>query len=328
MVDAETKNIERKVISFLKIISESKEPVGARLISQRIKDIGIDLSERTIRYHLKLMDERGLTELIGRDGRLITDQGRRELEEALVEDKVGLAITRIEQLAFRTEFDLRKGTGIVPVNVSLFPQKQFDKALQIMRPAFNAGLCVSERVGVAQEGQILGDIPVPKGCIGMATVCSVVINGCMLKAGIPMDSRFGGILQMKHNQPVRFVELIHYSGSSLDPSEVFIRARMTDVGSVVKNKEGKLLANFRLIPSLCRSIADDVISRLGKAGIRGLVVMGNINEPLCGIPGELNRTGMILLGGLNPVAAAVESGIEVRNFAMGTVMEYDDLIKI
>ena len=36
---------------------------------------------------------------------------------------------------------------------------------------------------------------------------------------------------------------------------------------------------------------------------------------------------MILTGGLNSVAAAVESGIEVENHAMSTVMEYQDLVK-
>jgi repressor of nif and glnA expression len=36
---------------------------------------------------------------------------------------------------------------------------------------------------------------------------------------------------------------------------------------------------------------------------------------------------MILTGGLNSVAAAVESGIEVENYAMSTVMEYRELIR-
>ena len=35
---------------------------------------------------------------------------------------------------------------------------------------------------------------------------------------------------------------------------------------------------------------------------------------------EVNKVGMILIGGLNPVAA-VESGIEVENHAMSTVQE-------
>jgi repressor of nif and glnA expression len=48
---------------------------------------------------------------------------------------------------------------------------------------------------------------------------------------------------------------------------------------------------------------------------------------VCEIPVELNKVGMILTGGLNSVAAAVESGIEVENYAMSTIMEYQDLIK-
>ena len=328
MIGTETKDIERKVVSILKIVSESKEPLGARLISQKLKTYNISLSERTVRYHLKLMDERGLTELIGREGRKITTRGKQELEEALVVDKVGLVITRIEQLAFRTDFNWSNGTGVVPVNISLFPQKKFDKAVQIMKPVFKAGLCVSDKVGIAREGQHLGEVTVPRGYIGLATVCSIVINGCMLKAGVPMDSRFGGILQLKSRKPLRFIELIHYAGSSLDPTEVFIRARMTSVMDAAKKGEGKILANFRAIPSLSRSIAAEVIEKLVGVGLHGLLIMGNINEPVCEVPGELNRIGMVLYGGMNPVAAAVEAGIEAKNFAMSTIMEYDTLTKI
>ena len=81
---------------------------------------------------------------------------------------------------------------------------------------------------------------------------------------------------MRNNEPLRFVELIYYSGCSLDPSEVFIMARMTSV---------------------------------------------------CEVPVELNKVGVVLLGGLNPVAAAEEAGIGAENYAMSTVMEYRDLVK-
>jgi hypothetical protein len=123
------------------------------------------------------------------------------------------------------------------------------------------------------------------------------------------------------------VELIHYAGSSLDPSEVFIRARMTSVRDVAKRGEGKVLANFREIPALCRPIVDEVIAKLKEVGIQGLVIIGNTSEPVCEIPVELNRIGMVLLGGLNPVAAAEEAAIEAENYAMSTVMEYQNLIK-
>jgi repressor of nif and glnA expression len=53
--------------------------------------------------------------------------------------------------------------------------------------------------------------------------------------------------------------------------------------------------------------------------------MGNPSEATCGISVGLNRVGMILLGGLTPVAAAVESGIEVENRAMSTLLDYGDM---
>src|SRR4030043_691362 len=221
MIGIETQEVERKERFILKILSGSQQPLGARVIARLLKDHGVYLGERAVRYHLKLMDERGLTRLVSRDGRLITKPGIEEMGNALVRDKVGFAISRIELLALRTDFDWEKGTGLVPVNVSFFQKGRFEKALQAMKPVFTAGICVSDLVAVAHEGEQLGELIVPEGKIGLATVCSIVINGTLLKAGVPMDSRFGGILQIGNHQPFRFVELIHYAGSSPAPPEVF-----------------------------------------------------------------------------------------------------------
>src|SRR5512142_1333846 len=88
-------DIEKKILLILRILNESPEPVGARLISRRMLDHGVTLSERGVRYHLKLMDDRGLTRLIGRhDGRTITQQGIEEIANARVHDKIGFAISR------------------------------------------------------------------------------------------------------------------------------------------------------------------------------------------------------------------------------------------
>jgi repressor of nif and glnA expression len=327
LIGIETQEVERKVISILRILSESTEPVGARVIARRLKECGVELSERAVRYHLKLMDERGLTHSVDRDGRLITQQGIEELKSALVQDKVGFVLSRIELLAFRTDFDWKTRTGSIPVNISFFPRKEFKRAVQAMSPAFKAGLCVSDLVAFAEEGKRLGDLTVPQGMIGLATVCSIVVNGALLKAGVPMDSRFGGILEMRNHRPLRFVELIEYAGSSLDPSEIFIRGKMTSVGQAATQGNGKILANFREIPAICRPVTEAVVAGLGGAGPGGLLFMGKASDPVYEIPVELNKIGMVLIGGLNPVAAAEEAGIETENRAMSTVMEYQSLIK-
>jgi len=155
----ETQGIERKEFSILKVLSNSPQALGARVIARHIKGLGIELSERAVRYHLRLMDERGLTQLEGRrEGRVITELGFTELKKALVNDKVGFAFSKIETLAFHTNFDWDKRTGSIPVNVSFFREENFRKALKIMKPVFQAGLCVSDLVAVAGEGENIGEL--------------------------------------------------------------------------------------------------------------------------------------------------------------------------
>lgn len=328
MIGYDSQQVERKAISILKILSESPQPLGARLISRQLKEQGVELGERAVRYHLKLMDERGLTRPMERwDGREITPLGKEEINNALVADKIGFVLEKIELLAFRTSFDIERRTGLVPVNISFFPKQKFSEALQVMKEAFKAGLCVSDLVAVAPEGERLGEVLVPTGKVGLATVCSIIINGSLLKVGVPTDSRFGGVLQMRNNQPLRFANLIYYSGSTLDPSEVFIRAGMTDVQGVIRKGEGKILANFREIPAQCQPLVEKVTNQLKEAGLRGLIMMGAVSEAVYGISVGLNKVGMILLGGLTPVAAAVEAGIEAENHAMSTLLDYQSLTK-
>ena len=320
--------IERKIVLILQILKDSGEPVGARLIARRMQDFGVTLSERAVRYHLKIMDEKGLTRLVSRrEGRIVTDRGVDEVSHAMVQDKVGLAISRIEILAYRTTFDPVNSCGVLPVNISLFPKDRFKDALKVMRPAFDAGIAVSDLVAVAGENGRLGDVIVPEGKIGLATVCSIVINGVLLKAGIPMDSKFAGILQMKDRKPRRFVELIYYSGSSLDPSETFIMAKMTSVRSVLKQGEGKILANFREIPAPCKTLVEELVFKLNKVRIGGVLSIGDVSEPICQVHVDLNKVGLILTGGLNPIACAQEAGIQTENRGMAAVMDFQDLRK-
>jgi len=325
VVVLDQRDVDRKVLEILKILNRSAEPIGARAIARELKDVGIELTERAVRYHLQIMDERGLTYQVGREGRLITEAGRDEVGAALVTDKVGYVIGRIKLLAFQTTFEPARQEGGVVMNTALFKRSEFDKALDAMAGAFKAGITVSERVGITQPGDRIGGTLVPEDRIGFSTVCSVTINGVLLKAGIPMDSRFGGILEVHGRHPHRFVEIIHYSGSSLDPSEAFIRAHMTDVGAAVRTGNGRVLANFRELPGPCRPLVEETAAQLRAAGISGLLQMGEMGEPVCQIPVDLNMCGVILLGGLNPVAAAAEAGVEADYHAMSTVVDFASL---
>jgi repressor of nif and glnA expression len=328
MVQSAGSETERKILSILKVLSESSDPVGSIGIARQLDRYGLSLSERAVRYHLRITDERGYTVSAGRDGRMITPKGRDELRMALAPDQVGFILDRLQLLAFQTTFNPRKRTGEVAINTSVFRQSTFKKALAAIRPAFKAGLCVSDLVAVASEGDKLGDVVIPRGKVGLATICSVTVNGVLLKAGVPVESRFGGVLEVSDMKAKRFVAVINYAGTSIDPSEQYIRAGMVSVGDAARTGNGTVLANFREIPAAARSLVSDTIDMLGEVGIKGVFVLGNAGEPVCQIGIGLNRVGMVLLGGLNPVALAVESGIEVDNISESGMLEYERLVSL
>ena len=326
MIGQETREVERKIAAILKVLSDSAEPLGGRTISRRLREQGVDLGERAVRYHLKLMDERGLTHCARqRDGRLITQPGLDELKSALVCDKVGLVISRIELLAYLTTLDLDKRSGNIPIDVSLLPKREFSRAMNIMGGIFEAGLSVSDLVAVASEGDRLSEVLVPQGKVGFATVASVVIDGAFLKAGIPMASRFGGILQMRNREPLRFVDLVEYDGSTLDPFEIFIAGRMTEVDGASRQGAGKILASFHEIPMPSSPAALEIIDRLKEAELCNWLIVGKPSGLVCEMPVRLSHVGLLLPSGLNPVAAVVEAGIEVTCRTLGGVIDVERL---
>ncbi len=325
MVATTSSDVEKKVIEILKVLSESSEPQGSITIARELERHGVFLSERAVRYHLRITDERGHTQPMGRDGRTLTPRGFEELKIALAPEQVGFINDKLELLAFNTTFDPQKRTGQVPINTSIIDKDKFKKALAAMRDAFKAGLCVSDLVAIASEGEKLGSVVIPSGKMGLATVCSVVINGVLLKAGVPVGSRFGGVLEIRDSKPRRFVAIINYAGTSLDPSEQYIRAKMTSVNEVARTGNGRILANFREIPAPARNIVEERTALLKEAGINGIYILGNTSEPVCQIPVSLNRVGMVLLGGLNPVAPAVEAGIDIENIGESGLIDFQRL---
>ena len=328
MIQGTNTETERKIIAILKVLSDSNEALGSITIARRLEGEGLSLSERAVRNHLRIADERGYTQPAGRDGRMITPEGMEEVKEALALEQLGSVRDKLEMLAFQTTFDPEKKKGHLSINTSLIDKSKFKKALLAMKEAFKAGLCVSDLVATASEGERLGSVTVPKGKIGLATVCSVVINGVLLKAGVPTDFKFGGVLEVRNKRPRRFVAVMEYAGSSVDPSEQFIRARMTSVGEAARTGNGKILGVFRTIPAPARAIVEEKTILLKEAGIGGLFAMGSTSEPVAQIPVGLNRVAIVQLGGLNPVAAAVEAGIEIDNVAESGMIEYEELTPV
>lgn len=316
--------MERKLNAILKIVSESDEPVGSVEIAEKLEELGIDLSERTVRYHLKELDKQGLTQGKWKEGRMITNKGQEELHDAQIFEKVGLMSSRIDNMAYKMDFDLYEKNGSVIMNLSFFNKKEFRKALEIMAPVFSKKLTTGDLVAVAKEGEELGGVKVPGGRIALGTLCIINLNGVLLKHSIPVESRFGGILQIENNKPLRFTDMINYSGSTLDPHEVFMKSKMTSVGQACSGS-GKILAGLREIPAASANEAEAIIRKIDSAGIGRALMIGKSGQAILGMPVKMDRVGIVVPGGLNPIAAVEEAGIETQTRALGALIDYKQL---
>lgn len=317
--------IERKINAILKIIAEATEPIGSKEISDKLEEFGIDLSERSVRYHMKMLDERGLTQGKWKEGRIITEKGVEELHDSFVSEKVGFISSRIDAMAYQMDFDLNRKKGKVILNVSFIPKDQFQMAKQVLAQVFDNELSAGQMVLLAGEGETIGGVDIPSGKIGFGTLCAVNLNGILLKHSIPVESKFGGILQIQDNKPLRFTDLISYSGSTLDPLEIFIKSRMTDIRGVIHDGSGKVMAGFREIPAVSKEKAEEILKQAREAGLCSPWIIGKPGQPLLGVPVSTERVGLVFLGGLNPVAAVEEAGIKTESKALTALVDFQRL---
>ncbi len=313
------------MFTILRILDRHKEPLCSKELAKELLSYGIDLSERTVRYYLKLLDEKDMTRVNGKKGRIITDKGREELNHAFVSERVNFIISKIDSLAYLTDFNLDTLKGNVILNISFFSEKRSKDAFKIMAPVFASKYVMSDKVKIAKAGEQIGDVVVPAGCIGLGTICSITLNGIFLKAGIPVTSRYGGVIEVVNGTLSRFTSLISYEGSSIDPLEIFIKGKMTDVIKAMKTSSGKILASLREIPIVSLKEAVNLTEKMVAKGFNGTIVFGKPNQPLLDVPVGVDKVGMIIVGGLNPIAAVEESGIFTDNMAMSTLFEYSRL---
>jgi len=320
--------VQRKLIEILRIINENHEPIGARLIADRINERGYPIGERGVRYHLRILDERGLTKRQGYDGRIITEQGIKELQNALVGDRMGFIITRIERLIYDTTFDLKTGQGNVIINTSIIDKKDIEETLKIMKHVINDGYSFSPYFKLIEEESESSEIDIPEGKMGIATMCSITIDGILLKNGIPVTPKYGGILKLEKGIPTGFEDIIVYDGTSIDPMRIFISKKMTGVLAAVDTGTGKLLANLREIPESAISEAEKVLKSAKGIGIADIAKIGEPGKSVMNAPVAAGKAGVVVYAGTNIMAAVEEMGINVTTYPISTVIDFRELKRL
>ena len=317
--------IERKRLTILKLLSETQEPVSSLILEEQMKNWGYEVSERTIRLYLKALDEEGLTKPVIKKGRLITKKGLSELSKARVSEKVGFLSARINQMIYQMNFNLNTKKGSIVLNISFIEKKDLERSVELMYRVFHAKYSMGSLLTLFHEGEYVYNTFIPEGYLGIGTVCSITVNGVLLSHGIPVNSRFGGLLELNEGKPVRFTEIINYDGTTIDPLEIFIKAGLTDYTGATKNGNGLIGASFREIPMESREKVIEIAKSLEKIGLASFMEIGWPEQNLLQIPVNEGAIGAIIIGGLNPVAILEEQGIKVYSKALSSLIEYEKL---
>ena len=328
-MDIETQN---RVISILKILQNEKKAMGSTAIARKIIAHGLYWPERTVRYYLKICDDASFTRKISeKSGRILTDLGREEIASSFVMKKLGKMSSRINALSYEMDFILKKKIGTVIMNISIINKKEFYQNKHHIKNVYKKKLGMGEYLLLpsrADEYPEFSGLPAVlknSNKIIIGTLCSVTLNGIFMKYKIYIKSVFGGLLEMKNHLPFRFTEIINYDGTSLDPIEMFLKVKMTTMRDYLETGSGKITASFREAPAVAYHEVIKLAKNLDHAGLNGILAIGKPGMPLCGIPVAEENFGLIITGGLNPLAPLIEKNIAVENHALHTLFDFSRL---
>lgn len=317
---------QKKRIAILDVLNRSGGILSSTRITELLIAQNIDISERSVRLYLSELDEEGLTENLGRRGRVITDKGKREANASRVLEGIGLLSGKIDAMSYRMDFDPALRRGTVVVNVSVIPLDEFtDKRRELIEQVFLKGYSMGTLMSLFPAGEHFGNVYVPEGHVGIGTVCSITFNGVLLRRGVPTVSRFGGLIELHDGVPTRFVDIIHYDGTSIDPLVVFIRSGMADYVNAVTTGNGRIGVSFREFPSDSIDTVRGISEQLETLGLGSLLCLGNPGQSLYGVPVGPQRVGAIIIGGLNPMSIFEETGIHTQSSALSCLIDYNAL---
>jgi repressor of nif and glnA expression len=150
------------------------------------------------------------------------------------------------------------------------------------------------------------------------------MDGVFQRNGVPVKMAYGGRLEIANGTPRRFVDLIGYRGTTIDPLELFISSGLTSINSYCKTRSGIALANVREVPASALRQVQEIIGQMNQSGFIFPVKMGN---QVFNLPHNPYRLSIVAFSGLNFIGNVVEQGLEIKteigagNIPFAKVME-------
>lgn len=302
-------------MEILRILNAEEKILGAKYISDELKKRGYSLGERAVRYHMRILDERGFTEKVGHKGRIITSKGVEELKQGLIYDQVDFSYSRFQEKMYKVSLNLGTAEGSVIVNVSSINDLD---AIDTIKEVFEEGLAVSKNISLVKKDD--NDY--------IQTVCGTTIDGVFQKNGIISRPSFGGLVKIEDNIPLTFVEQIAYEKTSITPMEAFSGKGYTSILDVISSGTGLIPANFRFIPESKQLQIKQIFQSLNKIGIGGLMKIGSPGQSVLGITVPEGSVGVAIVGGISPLCAAQEEGYDLNIKLADDFVNYESMTSI
>ncbi len=218
----------------------------------------------------------------------------------------------------QVSFDPERMEGEIITNTSVVAAEMLGPTLKTLRDVANSGLTVSPFVKVDYDGTLAR----------IRTACSITIDGVLLKSGVPIRPKGGGVIEVIEREPVRFTDMLMYWATTIDPIDVLISQDITNVTGMMRTGNGRILGNFQEAPMSAREKVEERLEALSEAEFAGVLELGEPNMDVLGVSVERDRIGIVLVGGTNIVAAAIEQGITIQNESISGLTDIREMTHI
>ena len=232
-------------------------------------------------------------------------------------EKISLVLSKSLNLIQQVNFDVEKQKGDIIANISYVDKDNIDRALSIMEDTYNSN------PKFINPYYKLVEHPEKDDRIGIATICSLSIDGILINNGIMSNPTYSGLLEL--TEPPLFIDLISYNGTTLDPHKIFLSKNMTSITAV--DGPSKILASVKEIPYIARDHAVELLEILNNIGF-SIYKIGKPREFVYNSKVENYNFGVITGGGLNSIGAVKESGVPIKVKVLEKMMPFEKMERL
>ncbi|NHW88356.1 MAG: DUF128 domain-containing protein [Archaeoglobales archaeon] len=296
-------------------------PLSSQEIEKELQNRGFSITSRTVRYHLKKLEQRGLVNKGDHGKSQITLEGIDFLKGLKAFERLGEFSERIEINVYSSDFDIYRMKGKVPTNLAIIKKEEFEKCVEVLAEMEDFPFIIYNGVFFADEGEEIDGKKIPNGHFGIATISNTFYDVLLKSAGINTYPEYAALLRVENMVPSRIMELISYVGTTMSPGWLLLRSGLTSVSSVLKNGSGVIISAVRSFSRYAIDIALRTVETASSRGFRGVLAVLHPSDRRFSLPFG-KRARIITSAGLNHLAPIHEMGIDMEIRVNEVLLEF------